>query len=188
MSPSPDGTDGTAEASASTGSRPLNGFDRDVLALVPALRRYSQSLSRSNADGEDLLQDCIEKVLSSRGQWRGINLSAWAYRIMTNLHRNGYRKSARWPSVDIDAVPDMAAPADDNDPLERKRMRAALDALSPDNRAVLMLVVLEGHSYQEVAKLLDIPIGTVMSRLSRARKQLAERLRRDNIITLRRPK
>jgi RNA polymerase sigma-70 factor (ECF subfamily) len=163
-------------------------FEGQILALLPALRRYSRSLTRSDTDGEDLLQDCVEKVLARRGQWRGLNLRGWVLTIMTNLYRNQRRSTVRSNLVDLDGAVELAAPEVPNDPLERARLEDALNGLSEDHRAVLMLVVIEGYTYQQVATTLDIPIGTVMSRLSRARQQIADRLKADNIITLRRPK
>lgn len=160
-------------------------FEGQVLALLPSLRRYSRSLTRSDSEGEDLLQDCIEKVLTRRAQWRGLNLRGWVLTIMTNLYRNARRPGPRGMTVDLEAAEQIAAPAD---PLERSRLEDALNSLSEENRAVLMLVVIEGYTYSEVAVALDIPIGTVMSRLSRARQRVAERMKADNVITLRRPK
>jgi RNA polymerase sigma-70 factor (ECF subfamily) len=163
-------------------------FEGQILALLPSLRRYSRSLTRSDADGEDLLQDCVEKVLARRTQWRGLNLRGWMLTVMTNLHRNQRRSAVRGSLVDLDGAVDLAAPEAPTDPLERSQLETALNGLSEDHRAVLMLVVIEGYTYQEVATALDIPIGTVMSRLSRARQQIGERMKADNIITLRRPK
>jgi RNA polymerase sigma-70 factor (ECF subfamily) len=107
---------------------------------------------------------------------------------MTNLYRNGRRGKARDGLVELDAAEDLAASEPPADPMERARLDDALNSLSEEHRAVLMLVVIEGYTYGEVAAALDIPIGTVMSRLSRARRRVAERLKADNIITLRRPK
>jgi RNA polymerase sigma-70 factor (ECF subfamily) len=163
-------------------------FEGQILALLPSLRRYSRSLTRSDADGEDLLQDCVEKVLARRAQWRGLNLRGWILTIMTNLYRNARRQTARTVLVELEGAEELAAPETPNDPLERSKLEDALNNLSEENRAVLMLVVIEGYTYQEVATMLDIPIGTVMSRLSRARQRLGERMNADNVITLRRPK
>lgn len=163
-------------------------FEDEMLALLPQLRRYSRSLTRSDTDSEDLLQDCVETALSRRGQWRGVNLKAWALAIMTNLYRNNHRFTRRHPEVDIEEAGNLADPTAADDPLERDRLKNALDALSAEYRAVLMLVVLEGYSYQEVAELLGVPPGTVMSRLSRARERLRETLAQSNIISLRRPR
>jgi RNA polymerase sigma-70 factor (ECF subfamily) len=167
---------------------PPSSFDAQILALLPQLRRYSRSLTHSDAESEDLLQDCVEKALTNRAQWRGANIRAWAYRIMTNLHLNARRAVARRPAValeEAETVPENTALPD---PLERNRLVQALEILPKEARVVLMLVVVEGHSYQEVAEILAIPIGTVMSRLSRARQMLRQRLQEENVIPLRSPR
>jgi RNA polymerase sigma-70 factor (ECF subfamily) len=188
MSQSPDPHDaGAASGREATSSPPLS-FDAEILALLPQLRRYSRSLTRSDAESEDLLQDCVEKALSHRAQWHGANIRAWAYRIMTNLHLNARRAVARHPSVGIEAAESVAEGAPPSDPLARNRLVRALDALPKEARAVLMLVAVEGHTYQEVAEILDVPIGTVMSRLSRARQMLREKLLAENVIHLRSPR
>jgi RNA polymerase sigma-70 factor (ECF subfamily) len=184
MSQSPDGS---GKGAAAMPSAP-DSFEAEVLALLPSLRRYSRSLARSDADGEDLLQDCVEKVLVRRGQWRGLNLRGWVLTIMTNLYRNGLRQQANRNFVDIDDNSHLPATETDSDPLQRSQLEAALNSLAEDYRAVLMLVVVEGYSYQDVAGMLDIPIGTVMSRLARARQKMTSLLSADNVITLRRPK
>jgi RNA polymerase sigma-70 factor (ECF subfamily) len=163
-------------------------FEAQMLAVMPSLRRYSRSLSRSDADGEDLLQDCVEKALVNRHQWRGGGLKAWAHAIMTNLYRNRHRSEKRHPSESLEGHDDIAMTEVASDTLENDRLHGALALLTPDARAVLMLVTVEGYSYQEVAEMMGIPLGTVMSRLSRARETLRTRLAADNIIPLRRPK
>lgn len=167
---------------------PPDSVEGQVLALLPSLRRYSRSLTRSDTEGEDLLQDCVEKVLARRAQWRGMNMRAWALKIMTNLYRNDLRAAPRRMTVDLDTAEHLASSDTPSDPLARSRLEDALNSLSEENRAVLMLVVVEGCTYSEVAAALDIPIGTVMSRLSRARQRIAERMNADNVIPLRRPK
>jgi RNA polymerase sigma-70 factor (ECF subfamily) len=169
--------------------RPAPGtFEADMLALLPSLRRYSRSLSRSESEGEDLLQDCVEKALSSRARFRGVNLRSWVQTIMTNLYRNRFRTAVRHPLDNIDDHEHLAAPDISGDPLEHDRLHAGLDSLPAEGRAVLMLVVVEGYGYQEVADMLDIPLGTVMSRLSRARNRLRAQMTDSNIISMRRPK
>ena len=174
------------EGSRAKGANPPSAetFENQVLSL----RRYSRSLAKSDSDGEDLLQDCVEKVLVRRSQWRGINLRAWAFTIMTNLNRDRHRRFNQHPSVELDETLGLAAEDVSGDPLEKTRLQQALNALTPEYRSVLMLVVVEGYAYQDVADMLSIPIGTVMSRLSRSRRQMAARLAEDNIVTLRRPK
>ncbi|WP_117192569.1 RNA polymerase sigma factor [Rhizobium terrae] len=163
-------------------------FEAQILALLPQLRRYSRSLTRSDSECEDLLQDCVEKALINRSQWRGSNFKSWAYRIMTNLHLNARRSIARRPSVGIEEAENLAESPVSDDPLEKRRLVGALETLPKEARAVLMLVVVEGHSYQDVADMLDVPLGTVMSRLSRARRSLREKMREENVIQLRRPR
>src|SRR5262245_212419 len=84
-----------------------DSFEGQVLALLPSLRRYARSLTRSDADSEDLLQDCVEVVLSRRAQWRGLNLRGWILTIMTNLYRSGRRQHGRHALLDIDEMTDI---------------------------------------------------------------------------------
>ena len=165
-----------------------SSFEGQILALLPALRRYARSLARSDAEGEDLLQDSLETALTRRGQWRGLNLRSWLLTIMTRRYRNGLRYRARHPVTDIEEAMNVPAPTALSDPLERRRLEAALNNLPEEQRAVLMLVVLEGCAYADVATILDIPVGTVMSRLARARQKISESMQTENIIPLRRPK
>lgn len=188
MSQNPDQS-GSSSAAAREAQAPAPlSFEAQILALLPQLRRYSRSLTRSDAESEDLLQDCVEKALINRAQWRGANFKSWAYRIMTHLHLNARRSAARRPIVGIEEAEIVAASSGSDDPLERNRLIQALETLPKEARAVLMLVVVEGYAYQEVADMLEIPIGTVMSRLSRARQNLREKMREENVIQLRRPK
>lgn len=159
-----------------------------ILALMPALKRYALALSRNRQDAEDLVQDSLEAAFSNLGGWRGVNLRGWLLTIMTNLHRGRYRTIAgRTEHRAIEEAADIAAPATAEDPLERDRLLAAINLLTPEQRSVLMLVVVEGYAYAEVAQMLAIPLGTVMSRLSRARRAIAENLNGHNIVGLRRP-
>jgi RNA polymerase sigma-70 factor (ECF subfamily) len=185
MPQNPDGMNGKKRGSHSPAA---GSFETEMLALIPMLRRYSRSLSRSDADGEDLLQDCVEKALANQRQWRGTGLKSWTYTIMTNLYRNRHRAEKRHPSESLDGRESIAGTETLSDTLENDRLHGALALLSPDMRAVLMLVTVEGYSYQEAAETLSIPLGTVMSRLSRARETLRQHLAADNIIPLRRPR
>lgn len=180
-----DGMNGNTRGSLSPAA---GSFEAEMLALIPMLRRYSRSLSSSDADGEDLLQDCVEKALTNKRQWHGTALKSWAYAIMTNLYRNRHRAAKRHPSESLDGHESLAVADTLGDTLENDRLHVALGLLSPEMRAVLMLVTVEGYSYQEAAETLSIPVGTVMSRLSRARETLRQHLAADNIIPLRRPR
>ena len=179
----PHGPDGT---SMETGAPEGRTFEGRIMALLPDLRRYARSLSGSDADGEDLLQDGVERLLTARASWSGSNFRGWAMTILTNLYRNGTRRQRKFPSVELDEAAQLPESAPVGDPLERARLQRALDRLSPDFRATLMLVVVEGHSYAEVAEITRAPVGTVMSRLSRARAEIARHLEEDNIVPLRR--
>lgn len=185
MSQSPDGIGDDRRGNASPATET---FETQILALIPSLRRFSRSLSRSDADGEDLLQDCVEKALVHRHSWRGGHLRAWACTIMTNLYRNRQRDRMRHPAESLEGHEDIRMPDAIPDTLENDRLHSALDGLPPDARAVLMLVTVEGYTYAEVAEILQIPAGTVMSRLSRARDALRARLTAENVVPIRRPR
>ncbi len=170
-----------------TGSTPdPTSFEGRMLALLPSMRRYARSLTRSDSESEDLLQDSVERILVHRKSWTGTNLRSWAHTIMTNIYRNGLRQGRRFPSMEFDEASGMPSAEIPGDPLERDHIIKALDSLAPEYRAVLMLVVIEGYRYSEVADIMKVPIGTVMSRLSRARSQLGAILARNNVISLRR--
>lgn len=163
----------------------MTRFEDRIVELIPTLRRYAASLARNRADAEDLLQDSVETALAQGRTWRGDNLRGWISTIMTNLYRNQWRRGAtRMEVMRSQAIIDQPAGPDG---FERQQLAAALNRLDPDQRAVLMLVVVEGYSYAEVAEMLSVPLGTVMSRLSRARRRLAEDLAGGNVIEMRRP-
>ncbi len=158
-----------------------------LIAHLPALRRYAHGLTGARADAEDLLQATLLRALESAPGWRGVNLRAWLYTIMTNLYRNGLRAKASRPQLALMEEADgIAAPLADPDPLLKARLNRALGALSPEMRVVLMLVVLEGCSYEETARIAVIPVGTVMSRLARARAQLSALLEGEAVVYLNR--
>lgn len=163
-----------------------DSFEGQLLALLPIMRRYSRSLAKSDAEGEDLLQDCVARALARRGQWRGLNLRGWILTMMTNLYRNGYKSRTRVRYETLDAAENVSSSPEEADPFQLELLENAINTLPEDNRAVLMLVVVEGYSYGEAATMLDIPVGTVMSRLSRARQRLAEHMSGANVVTLRR--
>jgi RNA polymerase sigma-70 factor, ECF subfamily len=157
---------------------------REALVLhLPALRRYAYGLSGARADAEDLLQATIVRALEGGAGWRGVNLRAWLFTIMTNLYRNGVRARTNAPRREaIEAADAVAAPVAEPDPLLRSRLARALGALNQDMRVVLVLVVVEGCSYQETAEITALPIGTVMSRVSRARVQLSALLADEAVV------
>lgn len=154
----------------------MGEFERRLEEEIPALRRYARALLRDNEGGEDLLQDCLERALSHRHLFvRPSNLRAWLFRIMRNLYLNNLRTARRRPlGIGLEDTGSMAISADQIPRLEIAETLAAFDRLPVEQREVLLLVVVEGHSYREAAKVLGVPAGTVMSRMARAREQLRE--------------
>ncbi len=148
----------------------LGGFQQGVEAAVPALRRYARALTRDAELADDLVQDTLVRALRSEHLFHGGDIRSWLYTILTNLNRNRLRSLARRPTItalDDNDAPDMAGPEAGGRDIER-----ALATLVEDQRAALLLVVLEGLTYREVAEVQCVPIGTVMSRLARARAQI----------------
>lgn len=153
-----------------------------LLTHLPALRRYAHGLTGNREEAEDLFQATVLRAIENEKQWHGQNGRAWLYAIMTNLNRNRIRGRARQPV--LHAIADESELSDQTnapDPLLQNTLMRALDTLHPEARAVLLLVAIEGRAYAEVATILDIPVGTVMSRLSRARRQLSELLAHQSI-------
>jgi RNA polymerase sigma-70 factor (ECF subfamily) len=146
------------------------GFRPSIEAAIPALRRYARALTRDAEAADDLVQDTLVRALRSEHLFHGGDVRSWLYTILTNLNRNRLRSLARRPVLtpigDNDAA-DMAGPEAGTRDIGR-----ALAGLVEDQRAALLLVVLEGLTYREVAEVQGVPIGTVMSRLARARVQI----------------
>ena len=143
-----------------------------VVELIPRLRRYARALVSDRARADDLVQGTLERAWNKFHLWRpGSDLRAWLFTVMHNVHVNQVRASRDHAVLD-DEGPEMAVAAVQGASLEIRDLERALALLSPEQREVLLLIALEDMSYAEVAAMLDIPIGTVMSRLSRAREKL----------------
>ena len=145
-------------------------FRQSVEVTIPALRRYARALTRDADLADDLVQDTLVRALRSEHLFHGGDIRSWMYTILTNLNRNRLRSLSRRPpmaSIDDNDAPDMSGPEGGGRDIER-----ALATLVEDQRHALLLVVLEGLSYREVAEVQGVPIGTVMSRLARARVQI----------------
>ena len=147
-----------------------------LVELIPRLRRYARALTGERFRADDLVQDTLERALSKWALWRpGTDLRAWTFTIMHNVFVNQVRRSVlAAESLDPDAgmdVEDSGARADTLAQLNA--LNSALQRLPDEHREVLLLVTLEGFSYDEAAHTLGLPIGTVMSRLARARGKLA---------------
>jgi RNA polymerase sigma factor (sigma-70 family) len=152
----------------------LNDFSARVQELIPRLRRYARALTGERAAADDLVQDTLERAWSKLHLWRhGSDLRAWLFTIMHNVHVNQVRSRASALTVPLDDdIADAPVRATQSDMLEVRDIDAALRRLPLEQREVVLLVALERMSYSESAKTLGIPIGTVMSRLARARERL----------------
>ena len=147
---------------------------RQIEEHLPGLRRYARVLTGNAWEADDLVQDTLERACRKWLLWRvGSDLRAWLFTLMHNLYLNQRRTLAPVQWQDIETVEDrLQAPGDARDTtLDLER---CLQQLPAEQRAVLLLVTLEDMDYAEVARVLQVPVGTVMSRLSRARARLKE--------------
>ena len=151
----------------------------DIVALLPKMRRFALGLSGSADKADDLVQDAVERALTHADQWEpGTRLDSWLYRIVQNCWISQGRKAAvrhRWQereSFAPQAYEDGRRTVEGR--LDLARVMDAYTGLSPKLRSVAALVILDGESYQQAAEVLGVPIGTVMSRVSRAREALRE--------------
>jgi len=167
-------------------------FERDALPYIDALYTAARKLTRNVADAEDLVQETYTKAFTSFGQFQeGTNLKAWMYRILTNTYINTYRKAQRSPKIaDTPQIEDWQlgrAESHTTSPTLSAEVEAlarvtdstivqAMKALREEYRYPVYLADVEGFSYKEISEILGIPLGTVMSRLSRGRTQLRRNL------------
>jgi RNA polymerase sigma-70 factor, ECF subfamily len=162
-----------------------------VIAELPKLRRYAMALLGDPGRADDLVQDTVERALSRLQLWKsGTNMRSWLFTIMHNLHVNAVRKQiSRGREVEInDYDSAFSRRAEQPARIEMIEVSKALQQISDDQRQVLLLVVLEGLSYQEVSDVTGVAIGTVMLRLSRAREKLRTIVDGENAPILRRVK
>lgn len=159
-------------------------FGYDIVALLPRLRGLARTLTRSRDAADDLVQAACEKALRHRESWTpGTRLDAWLFRIMRNHWVDTMRRSRPDMPID-DGGAEMALPAEDGRRVVEARLalaevRRVADSLPDEQRAVLLLVCVEDLTYREAAEMLDVPIGTVMSRLARARVALVAAMEGD---------
>jgi RNA polymerase sigma-70 factor (ECF subfamily) len=169
-------------------------FERDAMPLMPSLYSAALRLTRNPADAEDLVQEAYLRAYRGFGGFTpGTNLKAWLYRILTNTFINNYRKKQRQPVTILEEeIPDWylydhladgssggetaSAEAQVLERMPDEDVQAALDALPEAFRMAVWLADVEGFAYKEIAEILGIPIGTVMSRLHRGRKSLEKML------------
>jgi RNA polymerase sigma factor (sigma-70 family) len=154
-------------------------FEDELTALLPRLRRFAHALARSPADADDLTQMTVERALRSQAQWQpGTRLDSWLYRIMRNLWIDTVRSRARKEKMEAPAEEAEAIGDDPRDGMDAsidlKRVMAAMQRLPEEQREVVALILIEGFGYREAAEMLDLPIGTVSSRLVRGRTALLQ--------------
>ena len=158
--------------------------------LIPALRRYAYALMRDHAAADDLVQDTLERALSRWTSRRPDGeLRAWLFTILRNLHIDAHRQGQRRGAhVEIDEADHRETAARQEMALEARDVLAALEQLPEEQKSLLLLIGVEDFSYEEAARILGVPIGTVMSRLSRARQKLRSIVEHGPVALLRRVK
>jgi RNA polymerase sigma-70 factor (ECF subfamily) len=151
-------------------------FGRELEKTIPRLRQYALALTRDKSRADDLVQSCLAAGFEKRHQWRpGSNLRAWLFTIMHNLFVTEVRRATACPvAINESALTErrLTVAAAQHGPLQLRDLDRALGRLPTEHRIIVLLVGLQDMSYQDVAELLQVPIGTVKSRLSRAREML----------------
>lgn len=152
-------------------------FNEELATLLPRLRRFAHGLCRNSADADDLTQTTIERALRSKDQWTpGTRLDSWTFRIMRNLWIDSARSRSRKERAEAPPEERESVGDDPRDALhasiDLQRVMAAMQRLPEDQREVVALILVEGFGYRETAEMLDLPIGTVSSRLVRGRTAL----------------
>jgi len=153
----------------------MSDFNRLLEEQIPRLRRYARVLTRNFERADDLVQDTLVRALAKQHLWQaGTNLRAWLFTLMHNQHVNNARHSIReGQMVDIETTTNvLAATTDPTASRQLCELDRALGQLAPEQRQTILLVGLEEFSYQEAAAILNVPVGTVRSRLSRGREHL----------------
>lgn len=151
----------------------MHPFDEQLRELMPSLRRFALSLTRHASNADDLVQNCLERALGSVASKRPDgDLRAWLFTILYRQFVDNHRRTRRYAQMlEFFTGRDDAQPSTERTVIAQTTLQA-FDQLSTEQRALLLWISVEGLSYQQVADILEVPIGTVMSRLSRARQAL----------------
>lgn len=151
----------------------MHDDNSQIVACIPRLRRYARALVGDRAEADDLVQDTLERAWSKFTLWRRTSdVRAWLFSIMHNLHIDQVRRPRLATEALANEALDVSVRGEQEDALAVRDIDAALRLLPDEQREVLLLVAIEQLTYDEVAKTLGIPVGTVMSRLSRGREKL----------------
>jgi RNA polymerase sigma-70 factor (ECF subfamily) len=155
-----------------------NDVRLQIAALLPRLRRFGRALARTREDADDLVQVAIEKALTRTDQWEpGTRLDSWMFRIMQNAWIDEVRARQRRGETFVSGEEtELLGAATSDAQIDAVAVRRAVAQLNDDQRAVVGLVLVEGLSYEEAAGVLGVPVGTVTSRLARARERLQDML------------
>jgi RNA polymerase sigma-70 factor, ECF subfamily len=145
---------------------------RLIEAEIPRLRRYARALLRDQDRADDLVQDTLLRGIDKVRLFRSGDVRAWLFTIMHNQYVNSVRRSVRQGEQIVVEKVQLTSPAPQLPNLELRELESAIARLTEEQRTTLLLVSLEGRKYEEVAQICDVPIGTVRSRLSRAREEL----------------
>ena len=163
---------------------------RELVSMLPRLRRFALSLTGSRDEVDDLVQSALERALANLHQWQPeTRLDSWMYRIIQNTRFSQLRaEQARPAETSLEDAEELSAGATTEEAYQQtitlEAVLQAMQKLSEEHRGVLALVCIEGLRYREAAEVLDISVGTVMSRLARARKRLDAHLRAENAHSL----
>jgi RNA polymerase sigma-70 factor (ECF subfamily) len=162
----------------------MTDFSQLLEAEIPRLRRYARALTRDTVHADDLVQDCLTRALAKRQLWQpGTDLRAWLFTILHNQHCNELRRTMREGlSIELDQAPPVPVPSNAIALLELRDLERAINRLPEDQRTVVLLIGLEGMPYDRVATILNVPIGTVRSRLGRGRARLRRLMSADQAV------
>jgi RNA polymerase sigma-70 factor, ECF subfamily len=153
----------------------MDDFAKNVEAQIPRLRRYARALTREDVQADDLVQDCLVRALAKKHLWQeGTDLRAWLFTILHNQHVNGVRRGIREGTIVelSDTLPPVRRDAAQGHRLNLRDLDRAMALLPDEQRSVILLIGLEGMAYEQAAKIMGVPVGTIRSRLSRGRDML----------------